>query len=291
MVASRLLLAGFCLVLTGTQAATPISSTTMESLLNAGGVDLAHAAAPMFFFGQAMNRPPCYPTNATTAQGTQTPSVGLCDYPNVGCNCRQPGIGISNRGPSFPVYYTYNRCTPTEIRVAYNLFYEKDGTTPDQIFGHRYDWERVIVIWTLLPSTTSWVTSRLLLSQHSGYQSINWASIQNTFSTEDATLPRGGANGVQNRDHPKVYVAWSKHAHYQDRNTGWNDPISQLTGNAFRSQDWWYFPAKSDYLRADRSTELGQLIAGFNWGSASSNPAAVHDGLCAAAAAAAAAAP
>ncbi|KAK4231670.1 hypothetical protein QBC38DRAFT_465262 [Podospora fimiseda] len=260
-------------------AVTPIPSLTMESLLNEGGISLALLAQPMFFFGQAMNRPPCYPTNATTAIGTQTPSVGLCDYPNVGCNCRQPGIGISNPGPSFPVYYSYNRCTPTEIRVVYNLFYEKDGTTPDQIFGHRYDWERVIVIWSLNPNTT-WTPSTLLLSQHSGYQSIPWASIQNTFSTQDATLPRGGNNGLKNRDHPKVYVAWSKHAHYQDRNTGWNDPISQLTGNAFRSQDWWYFPVASDYLRADGSTELGQRIMGFDWGSASSNPAAVHDGLC-----------
>ncbi|KAK4160189.1 hypothetical protein QBC43DRAFT_325833 [Cladorrhinum sp. PSN259] len=280
MAISRLLLAGACLLLPVTLAVTPVSNTAMESLLNAGGVDLAYAAGPMFFFGQAMNRPPCYPTNATTAQGAQTPSAALCDFPNVGCNCRQPGVGISNPGPSFPVYYTYNRCTPTEVRVAYNLFYEKDGTNPDQVFGHRYDWERVIVIWTQQTPNTNWIPTTLLISQHSGYQSIAWAQIQNTFSTEDASLPRGGDNGLQNRDHPKVYVAWSKHAHYQDRNTGWNDPISQLTGNAFRSQDWWYFPNKNDYLRADRSTSLGSLIAGFDWGSASSNPASVHDGLC-----------
>ncbi|KAK4465102.1 hypothetical protein QBC42DRAFT_283728 [Cladorrhinum samala] len=279
------LLAGACclLLVRGIWAVTPVSSAAMESLLNAGGVDLAYAAAPMFFFGQAMNKPPCYPTNATTGQGTQTPSAALCDYPNVGCNCRQPGIAISNRGPSFPVYYTYSRCTSAEIRVAYNLFYEKDGTNPDQLFGHRYDWERVIVIWGQ-KLNSDWVPSRLLLSQHSGYQSLDWASIQNTFNTEDANLPRGGDNGLKDRDHPKVYVAWSKHAHYQDRNTGWNDPISQLTGNAFRSQDWWYFPQKNDYLRADRSTALGNLLAGFEWGSASSNPPAVHDGLCSASA-------
>ncbi len=85
-----------------------------------------------------------------------------------------------------------------------------------------------------------------MLSQHSGYQTIDWASIQNTFNTADAALPRGGDNGRQNLDHAKVYVAWSKHAHYQDRNTGWNDPASQLTNNAFRSQDWWYFPQSGE---------------------------------------------
>jgi hypothetical protein len=53
---------------------------------------------------------------------------------------------------------------------------------------------------------------------------------------------------VQNNDHPKVYVAWSKHAHFDDRNTGWNDPISQSTDNAFRSDDWWYYVDKSYYV-------------------------------------------
>ena len=69
------------------------------------------------------------------------------------------------------------------------------------------DWERVIVIWGQ-KLNSDWVPSRLLLSQHSGYQSLDWASIQNTFNTEDANLPRGGDNGLKDRDHPKVYVAW-----------------------------------------------------------------------------------
>ena len=97
-------------------------------------------------------------------------------------------------------------------------------------------------------SDNNWTPSKLLLSQHSGYGTKNWADIQNTFNTADATLPRGGDNGRQNLDHPKVYIAWSKHANYDTRNTGWNDVLSQLTDNAFRSQDWWYFPASSEFL-------------------------------------------
>ncbi|RYP70586.1 hypothetical protein DL771_005405 [Monosporascus sp. 5C6A] len=95
------------------------------------------------------------------------------------------------------------------------------------------DWERVIVIWT--KSSTTWTPSHLLLSQHSGYDRKSWSSVQNTFNTADISLPRGGDNGRKNLDHPKVYVAWSKHANYNDRNTGWNDVLSQLTNNAFRS--------------------------------------------------------
>ncbi|KAK3937526.1 hypothetical protein QBC46DRAFT_392564 [Diplogelasinospora grovesii] len=265
----------------GALAVTPVSDGDMTSLLNAGGVDLAIAASPMWFFGQALDHPPCYPTNATDASGGQTPSASLCDWPNTGCHCRNPGVGIGNPGPAFPVYYSYQKCNSTQVRVAYNLFYEKDGFNPDKIFGHPFDWERCIVIWSQQDDTT-WTPSQLMLSQHSGYQTLNWANIQNTFNTADVSLPRGGDNGRQNLDHAKVYVAWSKHAHYDTRNTGWNDPISQLTDNAFRSQDWWYFPTKGDYLRADGSTALGALIRGYDWADATSNPASVNDGLCSA---------
>jgi hypothetical protein len=94
-----------------------------------------------------------------------------------------------------------------------------------------------------------WAPSRALLSAHSGYHDLAWGDIQNTLTTDE--INAGDAknpNGVQNNDHPKVYVAWSKHAHFDDRNTGWNDPISQSTDNAFRSDDWWYYVDKSYYV-------------------------------------------
>ncbi len=90
----------------------------------------------MWFFGQAMNEPPCYPTAALDGSGNQMPSSSLCDYPNVGCGCRNPGVGIGNQGPSFPVYYSYQKCSASEVRVAYNLFYQKDGTKPSGLLGH-----------------------------------------------------------------------------------------------------------------------------------------------------------
>ncbi len=131
----RPLLVGASLLSTAL-AVTSYPDGTMTSWLNAGGVDLAVAAAPMWFFGQALNKPPCYPTNATTASGAQTPSAGLCDWPNAGCNCRTPGVGIGNQGPAFPVYYSYQKCNATQVRIAYNLFYEKDGFVPQGVFGH-----------------------------------------------------------------------------------------------------------------------------------------------------------
>lgn len=110
------------------------------------------------------------------------------------------------------------------------------------------DWERVIIIHSR-DANNMWAPTRALLSAHSGYHDLAWGDIQNTLTTDeinagDAKTP----NGVQNNDHPKVYVAWSKHAHFDTRNTGWNDPISQSTDNAFRSDDWWYYVDKSYYV-------------------------------------------
>ncbi|KOS18022.1 hypothetical protein ESCO_002445 [Escovopsis weberi] len=274
------LLAG-CGLASTALAVSIISDSDMTDLLNAGGVDLAMRAQPMWFFGQSQNQPPCIPTFALTSDNQQTPSAALCGYPNTGCNCRQPGVPITNPSPSFPVYYTYDRCSDTEIRVQYSLFYEKDGTSPQGLLGHPYDWERIIVVWGR-DGNGNWAQNYVLLSQHSGYKKINWADIQNTINTSDGSLFRGGDDARQNLDHPKVYVAWSKHAHYDTRNTGWNDPLSQLDDNAFRSNDWWYFNKAEDYQRCDGSTTCGQLVGSMNWGDATSNPLLVHQTLCSA---------
>lgn len=37
-----------------------------------------------------------------------------------------------------------------------------------------------------------------------------------------------------------------------------------------------------DYIRADRSTDIGSQIASLDWGDATSNPASVQDGICSA---------
>lgn len=183
-------------------AVTPVSNDEMTRLVNEGGAGLALKAQPMWFFGQSQNRPPCIPTWATT-NGGQTPSAALCNFPNMGCNCRTPGVGIGNPTPAFPVYYSVRTCDPNMIRVQYSVFYEKDGSNPEGVGGHRYDWERVVVEWRR-GANGSWVQYRLHLSQHSGYQALGWPDIQNTFSDSDAGAPRGGDNGRKNLDHAKV---------------------------------------------------------------------------------------
>ncbi|KAJ5303809.1 uncharacterized protein N7443_003469 [Penicillium atrosanguineum] len=272
-------------------AVTLITDDEMNSLLDAGAVDLADRYAPMWFFGQAMDQPPCYPTWAFGGSPStpdiydnahMTPPAAQCEYPDVGCNCRNPGVAIGNPGPAFPVYYTFQRCNDTEVRVVYNLFYEKDGATVAGLVqtGHNYDWERVIVIHSR-DDSNMWAPSRALLSAHSGYNDLAWGDIQNTLTTDevnagDAKTP----NGVQNEDHPKVYVAWSKHPNFDTRNTGWNDPASQSLDDAFRSDDWWHFVETQNYIRSDNSTDAGRALGAADWGSATSNPPLVQSTVC-----------
>ncbi|KAL1974924.1 hypothetical protein VTN31DRAFT_5128 [Thermomyces dupontii] len=323
-------------------AATSISDEEMTSMLNAGGVELAVRYAPMWFFGQALNQPPCYPTWAFSGSPTtpdvydlehQTAPAPQCDYPDVGCDCRNPGVPINNPGPAFPIYFSYRKCNDNEVRVAYNLFYEKDGATVsislgaieqtgrqaklegndltvvdnstvphvvhfsvnstvspqsaaaknidiDIETGHNYDWERVIIVHSK-DSNNNWTPTRALLSAHSYYHNLAWGDIQNTLTTEEINAGKAiDPNGVKNNDHPKVYVAWSKHAHFDTRNTFWKDPISQSLGHAFRSQDWWHFVDPSNYIRSDLSTTAGQALAAADWGDATANPPRVHDIMC-----------
>lgn len=201
-------------------AVTQITDDEMNSLLDAGAVDLADRYAPMWFFGQAMNQPPCYPTWAFGGSPStpdiydaahMTPPAPQCEYHNVGCNCRNPGVAIGNPGPAFPVYYTFQRCSDTEVRVVYNLFYEKDGATVAGLVqtGHDYDWERVIIIHSR-DDTNMWAPTRALLSAHSGYNDLAWGDIQNTLTTDEVNA--GDAkdpNGVQDEGMYRTIHLWN----------------------------------------------------------------------------------
>ncbi|PYH48507.1 uncharacterized protein BP01DRAFT_333980 [Aspergillus saccharolyticus JOP 1030-1] len=269
-------------------AVTPITEAEMTTLLDQGGVGLADRYAPLWFFGQALNEVPCYPTWAFGGSpdspdeydsAQQTAAAPQCEYPDVGCGCRHPGVAAGSAGPAFPIYYTVQRCKETEVRVVYNLFYEKDGAKVLDLIdtGHDYDWERVIIVHSRDAASKLWTPARALLSAHSGYHNLVWSAIHSTLTSEeiqagDARTP----DGVRNNDHPKVYVSWSKHAHFDTKDRIWIDPISQSTDNAFRSDDWWYYVEQQYYIQADNSTEAGKALGSTDWGSATSNPPSVQ---------------
>ncbi|QUC17383.1 uncharacterized protein UV8b_01624 [Ustilaginoidea virens] len=261
-------------------AAATLSDGEMNTLLRTDAVSLAMKAQPMFLMGQMLRRQPCIPTFATNGSAQARPSK-LCDWPDAACDCRAPNVPVGTPLPSFPVYFVYSQCSNSSVRVAYNLFYTKDGYTPENLFGHPLDWERVVVVWNRT-RPDEWSPSRLFLSQHTGYQRIDWGRIKNTFATGDSARPRGGCDGVKNLDHPKVYIANAKHDMHQEKKTAFVDVLSQLTDNAFRSDDWWYFPQRGDYILADLSTSIGRLIASFDWHEADASPNKVAAKLCSA---------
>ncbi len=106
MTLASIILGGMAALLVGTASAvTAVNDDLMNTMLNEGGVGLAMAAQPGWLFGQAMKQPPCYPTLAVQG-GQQTEGNSPCNWPNTGCSCRNPGVGIGNEGPAFPLYYT-----------------------------------------------------------------------------------------------------------------------------------------------------------------------------------------
>ncbi|CCC06349.1 hypothetical protein SMACR_00564 [Sordaria macrospora] len=263
------LLTGFIL-LTSTIAATnpKFSAEQMRQSLSGDGIDLAAAGAPVWFFGEPQGHFPCYPTFPVNDEGQQTPAGELCDFPDTDCNCREPWISDGKFDPSFPVYFSFRECDSEEVQVAYNLFYEKDGFSPEGIFGHAYDWEYVIVIWKKTAygenGDSSWSPTHLLLSAHGKLASHNWMDCDMDEETGK----------------PKVYTSWAKHAHYAEPMTNKTTLLREMTEDAYRGEDWWYYPREDDLIKADRSTDMGKLIESFDWGQAVGNPAVVHDRLC-----------
>ncbi|UKZ76845.1 hypothetical protein TrVFT333_004560 [Trichoderma virens FT-333] len=219
-----------CLLLQITSVALGVSSldhSTVMAWHDNRDSRLASKWAPIFYFSQSQSKVPCIPEWAVLddGDGAQNTPVDRCQYPDVGCKCRNPGVGINNAiSGYFPTYYTYYKCTDTQIRIQYALYYRKDGFKDATVdYGHGHDWEWVIV--DIRKSGNSWAPLRLWMSQHSGGQWLNWGDIQNTSNDPDVGQ---GHQGYRNEDHPKVYAAWAKHGFFHTRNTGYNDPGASL---------------------------------------------------------------
>lgn len=103
----------------------------------------------------------------------------------------------------------------------------------------------------------------------------NWDQIQNTFDEGHADEQDG-----RDKDHPKIYVGWAKHAMFSQKNTGFNDRLSQGCGREYRSDDWYYMPHKETLIPGGNGTPEGEKMKKVDWGSANSGPWAVEGGIC-----------
>jgi len=88
----------------------------------------------MFHFAQANGNPQCYPNYPFRPDGSKRPAAASENWPKIS-TCKQADLNARGWGPNMPVYYNMRNCPnqsgrgdgSTEIRVSYNLFYEKDG--------------------------------------------------------------------------------------------------------------------------------------------------------------------
>ncbi|KAI5782682.1 hypothetical protein EDC01DRAFT_664510, partial [Geopyxis carbonaria] len=255
-------------------ANTPIDSTTMDLYLtDKGGFELAMAARPMWHF--ATMRPAFYLKKYATCY----PSAALIDgqqhgsapnkWPDAGTGCATPGT-------PFPTYYVVKRCSDSEIRVIYSVYYQHDGFSNVLIAkGHEHDWERIIVVWTRDANTGVWTRSRLLMSMHSGYTEKSWGSVQSTFDGDNTA-----ENNAKDRDAPKIYAGWGKHPNFDNKETGWRDSISQGCQREYRTDNWAYWPGAEEMVWAANGSEEGERMKAFNWGSATGGPWVVEESVC-----------
>ena len=68
------------------------------------------------------------PTWPFRPDGSKRPAAAAEAWPHVTTckhlvdNGRDP-----DWAPDFPTYFTVRKCSPSKVRIAYNLFWEKDG--------------------------------------------------------------------------------------------------------------------------------------------------------------------
>ncbi|KAH8919025.1 hypothetical protein BT69DRAFT_1285169 [Atractiella rhizophila] len=251
-------------------ANTPISQSTLD---NEGLYPFVVASRPRWGFGMppksfcSKRTPPCYPEAAVNhTTGVQNPGQDLCAWPDAGCGCQYPsesGEDGGVKGRPFPHYWIASQCSNTEVRAGFWVYYPKDGFT---ITGHRHDWEYYIVVWTKQPNG-EFIRDYQVFSYHGFRLDQKW-SLASTVDDELNSMPNGEG------DHALVYPGWSKHPNFPNKNTLWCELFSQLTKNAYRADDWWYYAEESDLFHAEKDTEVGNWIdaIGKGWGAADSYP-------------------
>ena len=251
--------AAACLVAGGT-AMTSLPAAHAESNTRFP-VAWARQSSPQWFFARAkvgwVKRDSCWPAQAINGDGSQAAAASLKDWPTAG----QGGCPSANS--AFPTYFTVKRCTRTEVRVGYTLFFPKDGFT---VGGHAYDFESAVVVWRL--RSGRWQRDRLLMSRHGAFVGKPWSSV----------WWDGADNG---RQRPRLYVGWGKHAIFNEEGGSPAGVLNDELRNGAYSAD------ANSWLVEVRKTARGNgrnwLAARFDeksWGSANTTPAVLAQRLC-----------
>lgn len=246
-------------------AATAVAQTPVAD--GSSLTEFAFAARPYWKFSRALDHDTCWPSYATNSSGDIVEAAELKAFPVAGQG------GCPDVLTSFPVYWVGRQCAEGDIRIAYNLFFKKDGfaLAGTSVLGHEYDWERVIVKWN--KTDDGYVRTSALYSQHLGQEEIEWLALETSAELAIDTL-------ATDLDHPSAYVAWAKHLIYEDAKTGFTSSLDQFTGNAYRSDDYKWLNSAAELIEVSLDSELWTKFDAYDWGSASSDPVYVYGNLC-----------
>lgn len=249
------LVAGALLV---SAAVAPAASANTPVPDGSSLASFARASSPQWNFARANSHDACWPGAALDGTGAQARSAALKNWPVAGQG------GCAARGSAFPQYRSVRQCSDDEIRVAFTLYFPKDGFTPSGVFGHAHDFEHVVVVWRR--DGGSWLRDRLLLSRHGDHAVQPWSGAE--------SWDAGRTSAGLGRELPRIFVGWGKHAMFNHQG-GLKDVVSQLTDNEYRHAD---YPATGTDVEV--TADVAAAFDRFDWGAASSTPAVVARQLC-----------
>ncbi len=157
-----------------------------------------------------------------------------CNIHKLNHNCpAQPNWnGANTHLFSFPTYWDLRRCSQTEFRIAYNVYFTKDT-------GHRHDIEWVILVWGSNDGGKTFYRSRMIFEQDGSHPSKQWGDIQNTFSNGNDQLNLG----QKNQNHARVFVSKWHHSMHDDRYTQFKNTCPPNSVSDFRTDDYYFFAA------------------------------------------------
>ncbi|CEJ90070.1 hypothetical protein VHEMI05878 [[Torrubiella] hemipterigena] len=175
----------------------------------------------------------CLPSEAKV-NGAQNPGNAQdnCNIHKLNHNCpSQPNwTGADTPLWSFPTYYDHKRCSTTEFRTAYNVYFTKDT-------GHRHDIEWVIVVWGSNDNGQTFYRNRMIFEQDGHHPSKQWGDIQNTFDNQSDQLKLG----QKYQNHARVFVSKWHHSMHDDRYTQFKNTCPPNSVSDFRTNDYYFW--------------------------------------------------
>ncbi|KAJ2982681.1 hypothetical protein NQ176_g1226 [Zarea fungicola] len=191
--------------------------------------DAASSAAPQWNFPTGT----CLPSPAIVngqQDGGNAPDNCNINKLNNNCPAQPNWTGANTPLWSFPTYWDLQRCSQTEFRIAYNVYFTKDT-------GHRHDIEWVVVVWGTNDNGQTFYRNRMIFEQDGNHPSKQWGDIQNTFSNEDDQL----GLGEKYQNHARIFVSKWHHSMHDDRYTQFKNTCPPTSASDFRTDDYYFW--------------------------------------------------